>query len=91
MLLCHPKGEWGVEMAPGNWREVSVSGEMFALRSSRSARQRGKTVRDLSFSTYAKLSEKLAFLTPWYAHVDVRAYQVVRNSFSEKFACVLNL
>ena len=67
-------------MAPGNWREVSVSGEMFGLRSSRSARQRGKTVKDLSFSTYAKLSEKLAFL----------AYQVVKNSFSEKFACVLN-
>ena len=61
MLLCHPKGEWGVEMAPGNWREVSVSGEMFGLRSSRSARQRGKTVRDYAFNAWAELSEKLTF------------------------------
>ena len=27
---------------------------------------------DHSFSTYAKFSEKLTFLTPWYAHVSVR-------------------
>ena len=33
-------------------------------------------------STYAKLSEKLTFLIPWYAH----AYQGVRDvSFSENF------
>jgi len=43
VLLCHPKGEWGVDMHAGSWREVSVSGEMFGLRSARSARQRGKT------------------------------------------------
>ena len=37
------------------------------------------------FSTYAKFSEKLTFLTPWCA------YQGVRNvSFSENFAYVLN-
>ena len=28
--------------------------------------------RDHSFSTYAKFSEKLTFLAPWYAHVRVR-------------------
>ena len=27
------------------------------------------SVRDYSLSKYAKFSEKLAFLTPWYAHV----------------------
>ena len=40
-------------------------------------------------STYAKFSEKLRFLTPWYAHV--RVHQGVRNvSFPESFAYVLN-
>ena len=29
-------------------------------------------IGDHSFSTYAKFSEKLIFLTPWYAHVRVR-------------------
>ena len=30
------------------------------------------TIRDHSFSTYAKFSEKITFLTHWYAHVRVR-------------------
>ena len=29
-------------------------------------------IRDHSFITFAGFSEKLAFLTPWYAHVRVR-------------------
>ena len=39
------------------------------------------------FSTYAKLSEKLTFLTSWYAHVTgTCAYQGVKNiSFSDDF------
>ena len=45
---------------------------------------------DHSFIRYAKSSEKLTFLTPWYAHVRV-AYQGVRNdSFSENFAYAVN-
>ena len=44
VLVNHPKGQWGPELAPGVWREVSVAGEMFGLRHARSARQRGKTV-----------------------------------------------
>ena len=40
------------------------------------------SVRDYSFSTYAKFSKKTTFLKPWYAHV--------RVSFSENFANVLN-
>ena len=43
-------------------------------------------IRDHSFSTCTKFSEKPTFLTPWYAQ-----YQGVRNiSFSEYFAYVLN-
>ena len=41
------------------------------------------SARDHSFSTYAKFSEKVTFLTPWYAH-----QQRVRNV--ENFAYVLN-
>ena len=46
-------------------------------------------LRHHSCSTYAKLSEKLTFMTPWYVHVSVRSGS--RNvSFSENFAHVLN-
>ena len=46
-------------------------------------------LRGHPLSTYATFSEKLTFLTPWYAHV--RAYQGVRNvSFSENIAYVRN-
>ena len=46
---------------------------------------------DHSFSALAKFSEKLIFLTPWYAHTHTCAYQGVRNvSFSKNFANVLN-
>ena len=42
-------------------------------------------------STYAKLSEKLSFLTPWYAHVRNVSFEMLRNvSFSQNFAYVLN-
>ena len=44
--------------------------------------------RDHPFSTYAEVSEKLLFHTPWYAHVRVHmcARQSVWNvNFSENF------
>lgn len=43
VLLMHPKNPWGKSMRPGVWREVSISGDIFGLRCSRSAKQRGKT------------------------------------------------
>ena len=47
--------------------------------------------RGHSFSTNAKVSKKLTFLTPWYAHVATCAYRGLRNvSFSKKFAYVRN-
>ena len=47
-------------------------------------------LRGHPLSTYIKFSEKLTFLTPWYAHVRC-AYQEVKSvSFSENFAYVLN-
>ena len=45
----------------------------------------------IHLSTCINLSEKLTFLTPWYAHVRTSAYQGARNvSFSENFAYILN-
>ena len=46
--------------------------------------------RDHPFSTYAKFSEKLTFVTPRYAHVRVRIMGVRNVSFSENFAYVVN-
>ena len=47
-------------------------------------------LRDHPFSTYAKFSEKLTFLTP-LIRTRMCAYQGVRNvSFSENFVYVLN-
>ena len=45
--------------------------------------------RDHSFSTYAKHSEKLIFLTPWYAKIRLHNRGVRKVSFSESFAYVL--
>ena len=47
--------------------------------------------RDHSFSTYAKISEKLTFPTHTLIHTLTCASQGVRNvSFSEKFAHVIH-
>lgn len=45
VLVMHPAGEFVSEAAPGVWREISVCGNVFALRETRSAQQRGKLVR----------------------------------------------
>ena len=42
------------------------------------------------FSTYTKFSEKLSFLTSWYAHECVRIRGVRNVSFPENLAYVLN-
>ncbi|XP_015251099.1 PREDICTED: E3 ubiquitin-protein ligase pellino homolog 1-like isoform X2 [Cyprinodon variegatus] len=44
VLVMHPAGEFVSEPAPGVWREISVCGNVFALRETRSAQQRGKLV-----------------------------------------------
>ena len=45
-----------------------------------------------SFSAFGKFTERLTFLTPWYAHfLPPGAYQDFRNrSFSKNFVYVLN-
>ncbi|XP_041723786.1 E3 ubiquitin-protein ligase pellino homolog 1 isoform X2 [Coregonus clupeaformis] len=48
VLVMHPAGEFVSEPAPGVWREISVCGNVFALRETRSAQQRGKLVENES-------------------------------------------
>ena len=47
-----------------------------------STKEKSKTIRDHPFRAYAKFSEKLTFLTPWYVHEPW--------FFPEDFAYVLN-
>uniref|UniRef100_A0A8C0IXA4 Pellino E3 ubiquitin protein ligase family member 3 n=1 Tax=Chelonoidis abingdonii TaxID=106734 RepID=A0A8C0IXA4_CHEAB len=46
VLVMHPTGGFSEDSAPGVWREISVCGNVYALRDSRSAQQRGKLVRE---------------------------------------------
>lgn len=52
ILIMHPKGQFvgGNTENPGTtpWRECSVGGDVFGLRESRSAQQKGEPVRTIS-------------------------------------------
>ena len=45
-------------------------------------------LRDHLFSTYAKFSEKLIFLIPWYAHVRTWKFAYVLNEWSLNFLVI---
>lgn len=47
VLVMHPAGGFSEDSAPGVWREISVCGNVYTLRDSRSAQQRGKLVGGL--------------------------------------------
>ncbi len=44
VLIMHQRGDWGFNVVPGVWREVSVGGDVYGLRQTRSAKERGKKV-----------------------------------------------
>nr|XP_020633019.1 E3 ubiquitin-protein ligase pellino homolog 3 [Pogona vitticeps] len=48
VLVMHPNGGFSEDSTPGVWREISVCGNVYALRDSRSAQQRGKLVESES-------------------------------------------
>lgn len=54
ILIMHPKGQFvgGNTENPGTtpWRECSVGGDVFSLRESRSAQQKGEPVCNLNSS-----------------------------------------
>lgn len=45
VLVMHPRNGFSQDSKPGVWREISVCGNVFTLRETRSAQQRGKMVR----------------------------------------------
>ena len=77
-------------MKHGLWREVSVSGEIFGLRYSRSAKQRGKVVSD----RFSECEQNNLFFRPtdfgdWsYKLTPVRLFVIpsVRNVFFGLFS-----
>lgn len=44
VLVMHPRDGFTEDSKPGIWREISVCGNVFSLRETRSAQQRGKMV-----------------------------------------------
>lgn len=46
VLVMHPRGGFTEESQPGVWREISVCGDVYTLRETRSAQQRGKLVSE---------------------------------------------
>lgn len=59
VLVMHPRNGFTEDSKPGVWREISVCGNVFSLRETRSAQQRGKMV---SVRTEVL---KQALVTPW--------------------------
>lgn len=45
VLVMHPRNGFTEDSKPGVWREISVCGNVFSLRETRSAQQRGKMVK----------------------------------------------
>ncbi|GCC39788.1 hypothetical protein chiPu_0023649, partial [Chiloscyllium punctatum] len=50
VLVMHPMHGFSDNSSPGTWREISVCGNVYALRETRSAQQRGRQVRALCYS-----------------------------------------
>lgn len=50
VLVMHPKGGFTEESKPGVWREISVCGDVYTLRETRSAQTPGKLVRSFNFA-----------------------------------------
>ncbi|XP_023697411.1 E3 ubiquitin-protein ligase pellino homolog 1b [Paramormyrops kingsleyae] len=46
VLVMHPRNGFTEDSKPGVWREISVCGNVFTLRETRSAQQRGKMVEN---------------------------------------------
>lgn len=50
VLVMHPKGGFTEESKPGVWREISVCGDVYTLRETRSAQTPGKLVSNFTHS-----------------------------------------
>ncbi len=54
VLVMHPKGGFTEESKPGVWREISVCGDVYTLRETRSAQTPGKLVSNWSITEHLK-------------------------------------
>lgn len=52
VLVMHPKGGFTEESKPGVWREISVCGDVYTLRETRSAQTPGKLVSIFKHTVY---------------------------------------
>lgn len=73
VLVMHPRGGFTEESKPGVWREISVCGDVYTLRETRSAQTRGKLVSvsaaSAQFSVASLLQSSVhspLFLRLWY-------------------------
>ena len=57
----HQNSEWNATMKPGAWREVSVFGDIYSLRKTRSAKERGQFVSDDTGTCFLIGSQFLLF------------------------------
>lgn len=58
VLVMHPRHGFSQDSKPGLWREISVCGNVFMLRETRSAQQRGKMVGHQHTRAETVVSEK---------------------------------
>lgn len=56
VLIMHPKGQFcGGNAKCGLWRECSVGGDVFSLRESRSAQQKGQPVSSIHVKSISSM------------------------------------
>lgn len=62
VLVMHPRNGFTQDSKPGVWREISVCGNVFTLRETRSAQQRGKMVRKKCITCRTRFTEQRLLL-----------------------------
>ncbi|CAO2590691.1 E3 ubiquitin-protein ligase pellino homolog 2, partial [Lemmus lemmus] len=88
VLVMHPRGGFTEESQPGVWREISVCGDVYTLRETRSAQQRGKLVEsetnilqdgsliDLCGATLLWRTADGLFHTPTQKHIEALRQEI---------------
>lgn len=89
VLVMHPRGGFTEESQPGVWREISVCGDVYTLRETRSAQQRGKLVSVLHSARRSRLhkpnSKAVVFPSPDVWNLCAGPSAVYHNSAEAEF------
>lgn len=59
VLVMHPRGGFMEDSRPGVWREISVCGDVYTLRETRSAQTRGKLVSAMWLDAFCRFQKRL--------------------------------